>query len=545
MDGLKLHWARLIGGSLLVLAAAHLAPRFAPPPDLLENRPLAPPPAWPPHGLDSFRKAADAWVADRFPSRAQLIGALNYLRYKAGVSGSERVIVGHDGWLFYDDTTHMSAARNAPAYADDEAGALLLGLAGRTEAMQARGAAYAVLVAPDKETVYPQYGPDWYAGPDLNRPAEMLPRLAARSGAGEVVYPGPAMARPVRLGLKAYSRHDTHWTGVGAYYGYAALMTRLHALGRAEPPRPLDDFSEKGLGDPNKPRNLAQMLGIAGYVDIDYPDLGDPKLEDRLSTIYLTASPDWTKPRVIDTGQAGKPVLLMTMDSFSNALVPFFYSHFSRIVLAHNQDGYWRTDLIERFHPDIVVLEVVETGLPLVMRGPPPASEAARQRIARAIAEPHRLVRRRPAPFAPPRAKELVGGEGNDALDGSDVDELILGRQGDDTANGAGGTDHIYGGRGADVLNGGPGDDWLSGDRGADTLSGGRGADTFHAAQGAELDRIVDFSQAEGDRVALDPGTTYAVQQVGADTVVEIPGGRIVLVGVKATILKPGWIGYR
>ena len=78
-------------------------------------------------------------------------------------------------------------------------------------------------------------------------------------------------------------------------------------------------------------------------------------------------------------------------DSFSAALLPFLEGHFSRIVLAHNQDGFWRTDLIERFHPDVVVSEVVESGTRYIMAGGPPASDAARARISAALATPHRV----------------------------------------------------------------------------------------------------------------------------------------------------------
>ena len=49
--------------------------------------------------------------------------------------------------------------------------------------LRARGATYVVLAAPDKETVYPQHGPAWYRGADPNRPAALLSRLAAQSGA--------------------------------------------------------------------------------------------------------------------------------------------------------------------------------------------------------------------------------------------------------------------------------------------------------------------------------------------------------------------------
>src|SRR4051812_47964409 len=93
------HWRRLMAGSAVVLAAAFVVPHLVRAPDLDENRPLAEAPV-PPSDLESlqaFPKAADAFVADHFPPRALLIGLLNDLRYRLGVSGASRVIVGRDG----------------------------------------------------------------------------------------------------------------------------------------------------------------------------------------------------------------------------------------------------------------------------------------------------------------------------------------------------------------------------------------------------------------------------------------------------------------
>jgi serralysin len=104
------------------------------------------------------------------------------------------------------------------------------------------------------------------------------------------------------------------------------------------------------------------------------------------------------------------------------------------------------------------------------------------------------------------------------------------------------GADIVRGGQDNDVIDGGSGDDWLSGDRGADTITGGTGADTFHGFAGAGLDRILDFNAAEGDRVLLDPGTTYTVGQVGLDVVVQMTGSQLVLANVQLTSLPAGWI---
>jgi Ca2+-binding RTX toxin-like protein len=137
----------------------------------------------------------------------------------------------------------------------------------------------------------------------------------------------------------------------------------------------------------------------------------------------------------------------------------------------------------------------------------------------------------------------VVGGKDNDLISGDDGDDIVYGNLGNDTCIGGNGDDIVRGGQGNDVLYGGAGNDWLSGDRGDDTITGGAGADTFHTFSGAGIDRVVDFSAAEGDRVQLDPGTHYSVSQVGADTVIHMGGGdQMTLVGVQMSSLPPGWI---
>jgi serralysin len=74
-------------------------------------------------------------------------------------------------------------------------------------------------------------------------------------------------------------------------------------------------------------------------------------------------------------------------------------------------------------------------------------------------------------------------------------------------------------------------------------MTGGAGADIFHTFGDTGLDRVTDFSRAEGDRVQLDPGTTYTTAQVGADTVITMGGGgQMILVGVQLTSLTGDWI---
>ena len=137
----------------------------------------------------------------------------------------------------------------------------------------------------------------------------------------------------------------------------------------------------------------------------------------------------------------------------------------------------------------------------------------------------------------------VVGGRDNDSLTGDQGGDIVYGNLGDDTLEGNAGGDLIRGGQGNDLLRGGDADDWLSGDRGSDTVTGGAGADIFHTFSGAGLDRVLDFSLAEGDRVAVDSGAGYTLAQVGADTVIDFGAGdQMVLVGVTLSSLPSGWI---
>jgi len=99
----------------------------------------------------------------------------------------------------------------------------------------------------------------------------------------------------------------------------------------------------------------------------------------------------------------------------------------------------------------------------------------------------------------------ISGGEGRDYVDGQTGNDTLSGGTGDDTVYGLDGTDELSGGDGQDYLEGGKGDDTLLGNDGNDILSGGRDNDTILGGSGD------DVSYA-----GLGHDTTYG--GTGADT---------------------------
>lgn len=99
----------------------------------------------------------------------------------------------------------------------------------------------------------------------------------------------------------------------------------------------------------------------------------------------------------------------------------------------------------------------------------------------------------------------LYGNDGDDRLFGGDGADYLEGGNGNDMLSGDAGSDKLVGMVGADTLKGADGDDWIIGGGGIDKLYGGTGADTFVFDLGdiATADLMLDFNQAEGDRILL------------------------------------------
>ncbi|WP_421725790.1 fasciclin domain-containing protein [Bauldia sp.] len=88
----------------------------------------------------------------------------------------------------------------------------------------------------------------------------------------------------------------------------------------------------------------------------------------------------------------------------------------------------------------------------------------------------------------------LAVGNGNDAVIGSELPDVIVLGKGHDVANGGGSIDIIKGNGGRDVLNGGDGNDFLHGGRKKDFLAGNDGDDNLFGNRGKD-----DLSGGDGN----------------------------------------------
>ena len=125
---------------------------------------------------------------------------------------------------------------------------------------------------------------------------------------------------------------------------------------------------------------------------------------------------------------------------------------------------------------------------------------------------------------------DVQGGAGADQIIGAGGFDAIAGGAGDDELRGGLNADEVRGGSGNDRLFGGRGHDTLIGGKGDDVMRGGFGGDLFKYSAGNDL--IEDFRFSENDRLELQAGVSYELQQQGIDLQVITALGTITLYGV-------------
>jgi len=115
-------------------------------------------------------------------------------------------------------------------------------------------------------------------------------------------------------------------------------------------------------------------------------------------------------------------------------------------------------------------------------------------------------------------AGTVLGGAGNDTLQGSSVSDSMSGGAGNDSLTGGGGNDTIYGDAGNDIITGGSGNDKLYGGDGNDTLVGSTGNDTFDMGAGDDY-VVATGSSADADTISNINSYDVLTGGDGVDTV--------------------------
>lgn len=325
-----------------------------------------------------YTKKMDQWLSDHFSFRSRL--AANFSMIKADLfatSSEESVIVGREDWLYFAETLDDYMQRRV--LSDEELIRIRKILTLVDEYVTSKGGDFLFFVAPNKNTVYPEYMPYYYPKGTGSSSLERLNRALE----------GSSFYRDVSAVLKEkkaswqqeasasnhpqwlYYQRDSHWNDYGAAVAFETIMDWREFVNGNYGEAPLgqmqshvDWLSQEYQMTMDWVGDLEQMLFPKGG-RLDWQVSWEEPPEFSYASSFH--SPEDLLIQTVNDQKEGR--LLMFRDSFGNALYPFLageygYAQFSRIVP-------YRLFLLEENPCDTVIIELVERNLSTLLTAAP------------------------------------------------------------------------------------------------------------------------------------------------------------------------------
>ena len=341
----------------------------------LENRPLAREAQLVSRdGLNlSFPEDFDSWWEDHFGMREQMVTAFHAATMAVFRDTlNKKVVVGEGTYLFYAETMNDYLGLGLLNDEQIQKAAAVIRL--QQEYCASMGMRFVFMIAPNKNTVYPEYMPARYA--PTGEPGNRERLYAVLDAQGVITIDLAALLISHKAEGELYYEQDTHWNQRGALLAYKAILAGV-----------AEGFSYEDYAD-------AQGMERYGYRG-DLHNFVLPAAGGRLKDVDYGM--DEAKAYAVDEGAnpardmnfgttstANSLRLLMFRDSFGEALIPFVSNNVGRAVYSQ-EFPYNYVFAGEGF--DAVAIELVERNIPNLLLAAPllPAFEKELPQSARQV----------------------------------------------------------------------------------------------------------------------------------------------------------------
>lgn len=270
-----------------------------------------------------------------------------------GVSNLDTVIVGKDDWLYYSSTLNDYLGKDTMS--DRQLNNIAHNLKLTQDYVQAFGAEFLFTVAPNKNSLYPQYMPYYYSQKVSND--KNIDKLVPVMSDYSINYCDLFSVFKKQEEV-LYLKQDSHWNNKGALLAYNTILDKLNKphsnYENAEVTRTKDFYGD-----------LSNML---------YPKTGESEYnynyKSDLSFDYTTPTKSVEDATISTYCNGADGTLYMYRDSFGNSLLEFFATAYEQ---AHFTKGFPINLALTMStkNPDTVVFEIVERNLNWFAENPP------------------------------------------------------------------------------------------------------------------------------------------------------------------------------
>ena len=262
---------------------------------------------------ESFRRVS-AWFNDRLGMRYPLMVFDSHWRlnvWRLRFRGD--VLFGHASWLFLNDSppapaAHLADFRGTLRMTGSTIATIDRQIAATRAAFAACGKAAFVVIAPNKQSIYPeQLRKDATHQP--GRLDDLLARLGPEGRSAFIDPRSELRASKPRFGVPVYHPTDSHWNDLGAFIAYQKTVAALAAADRIHRPElatleGVEIHAEAAAGGDVATRLL--------YLPWNFPDQN--VVLRGLAQLPLSVSAE--RDRVVVSNRQGRGKLLILADSF-------------------------------------------------------------------------------------------------------------------------------------------------------------------------------------------------------------------------------------
>lgn len=304
-----------------------------------------------------YSSEMESYFSKSFGFRTKMVNLLSKINYGLlKESSSDKVIVGQEGWLFYSEAMDDFFSRNT--LNNRSIKCLIKTLDLMREYAESKGCDFYFTIAPNKNSIYPEYMPKRYLK-GKNKNNYELVKDALLGSRINFIDLKEFLLEEKENKVQLYHKTDSHWNYYGTEKIYRHLLSKLH-LKTNMPDNPKFSIKKIWTGD------VYRMLFPEGKEKDDQFVYNMPK--NYVSNRPIQAEDIKIVTRLkkdkADINQGKK--LLIFRDSFFNLLYEFVSNDFS-LVEYSREIPY----PIEKADGNVVLLEIVERNIPLIMKSAP------------------------------------------------------------------------------------------------------------------------------------------------------------------------------
>lgn len=297
-------------------------------------------------------------IEDDFYGRGYMIVAVANLRVAIGDRVFPKVIVSDDGWLIFTAENDIEDYQRTDAFTEEELARIQESLDALAATYHEQGTALLVVIAPNKNTIYPERVPSEIPVIGAESGLDQLADYLQEHGATQILDLRPALLAAKQQG-QIYYATDTHWNDYGAFIAYQEIMAALSTKYPALQAHEQADF-EVAIREPEA-LDLAENIGTTLLLEskIQFQPLFDS------DTNYKTVNVGGRRIQFSSNPDASLPTAIVYHDSFFFRVIPLLGEHFSSAIFIQNYigGGLWNLSWVEDEKPDIVIIEFAERTL--------------------------------------------------------------------------------------------------------------------------------------------------------------------------------------